>query len=128
MPDGKHFNPYFDHMVIGMPRQLQDDMIDYDDDTRASTPQMAYDVSNFLTYMQRRTGVLRGDRVFATSVAVLSVFLLYPVRYLKTKALYRNLLSIRKEVYAVRDGVYYKHFRYGMKNGKANLWRGRIWT
>ena len=68
-------------------------MIEYDDDTKASTPQMAYDVSNFITYMQRRVGVLNGDRTFVTSCVVLSALLLYPVRYLKTRALYRNLMS-----------------------------------
>ena len=44
IPKGKHFNPYFDHMIIGMPRQLHDGMIDFDDGTPASAPQMAYDV------------------------------------------------------------------------------------
>ena len=29
VPKGKHFNPYFDHMIIGMPRQLFDGLIDY---------------------------------------------------------------------------------------------------
>jgi ubiquinol-cytochrome c reductase cytochrome c1 subunit len=29
VPKGKHFNPYFDHMIIGMPRQLYDGMLDY---------------------------------------------------------------------------------------------------
>lgn len=38
IPKGKHFNPYFDHMIIGMPRQLHDGMIDYDDGTPASAP------------------------------------------------------------------------------------------
>lgn len=56
VPKGKHFNPYFDHMVIGMPRQLYDGMMDYDDGTVASAPQMAYDVSNFISYMNRRAG------------------------------------------------------------------------
>lgn len=51
VPKGKHFNPYFDHMIIGMARQLYDGMLDYDDGTPTSTPQMAYDVANFLTYM-----------------------------------------------------------------------------
>jgi ubiquinol-cytochrome c reductase cytochrome c1 subunit len=38
VPKGKHFNPYFDHMIIGMPRQLVDGLIEYDDGTPASTP------------------------------------------------------------------------------------------
>jgi hypothetical protein len=31
-------------------------MMDYDDGTVASAPQMAYDVSNFISYMNRRAG------------------------------------------------------------------------
>jgi len=38
-------------MIIGMPRQLHDGMIDYDDGTPASAPQMAYDVSNYISFM-----------------------------------------------------------------------------
>lgn len=38
VPKGKHFNPYFDHMIIGMPRQLYDGLIDYEDGTPASAP------------------------------------------------------------------------------------------
>jgi ubiquinol-cytochrome c reductase cytochrome c1 subunit len=29
VPKGKHFNPYFDHMIIGMAKQLYDGMLDY---------------------------------------------------------------------------------------------------
>lgn len=50
-------------MIIGMARQLYDGMIDYDDGTPVSTPQMAYDVANFISYMQRRDGGKRGDRI-----------------------------------------------------------------
>ena len=39
--------------------------------------------------------------------------MIYPFKYLKTRAYYRNLLSVRWEMYAVRDGVYYKHFKTG---------------
>jgi ubiquinol-cytochrome c reductase cytochrome c1 subunit len=38
VPEGKHFNPYFSHMIIGMPRPLYDGMIEYPDGTPASTP------------------------------------------------------------------------------------------
>lgn len=68
-------------------------MIDYDDDTKASSPQMAFDVSNFISYMQRRTGVLRGDFKFIQCVVILGLALLYPIRYMKTKANYRNIFS-----------------------------------
>ena len=33
VPEGRYFNPYFDHMITGMPRQLHDGMIEYDDGT-----------------------------------------------------------------------------------------------
>lgn len=46
-------------------------------------------------------------------------FLLTPFAYFKCRAFYRNLLSVRWEMYAVRDGVYYNHFKKGMKNTKA---------
>jgi ubiquinol-cytochrome c reductase cytochrome c1 subunit len=62
VPKGKSFNPYFDHMIIGMPRQLYDGLLDYEDGTPASTPQMAYDVTNFINYVQRRVGYRKPDK------------------------------------------------------------------
>jgi ubiquinol-cytochrome c reductase cytochrome c1 subunit len=63
-PKGKHFNPYnnnvysyFDHMIIGMPRQLYDGLVEFEDGTPASTPQMANDVCKLSSaFMQRRAG------------------------------------------------------------------------
>ena len=57
-----YYPRYFDHMVIGMPRQLHDGMLEFEDGTPASTPQMANDVANFITFMQRRTGHRRPDK------------------------------------------------------------------
>ena len=82
IPKGKHFNPYFDHMIIGMARQLYDGMIDYDDGTPASTPQMAYDVTNFISYMQRRGGKAP-DFAARTLAMVTGAFLLIPLFYFK---------------------------------------------
>lgn len=62
VPKGKHFNPYFDHMIVGMPRQLYDGLLDFEDGTPASTPQMANDVANFVSFMQRRTGHSHPDK------------------------------------------------------------------
>merc|ERR1740139_674742 len=31
VPEGRYFNPYYDHMIIAMPPQLHDGMIEYDD-------------------------------------------------------------------------------------------------
>jgi len=128
IPKGKHFNPYFDHMILGMPRQLYDGMIDYDDGTPASTPQMAYDVSNFITYMQRRVGSKKPDKQIRNYMLLTGAVLLLPLKYLKTRGLYRNLLSTRWEMYAVRDGVYYKHFKTGGVNSRAYQFRTKFWA
>ena len=58
VPEGRYFNPYHNHMIIGMSRQLHDGMLSYEDGTPASTPQMAHDVSCFLDYLENHE---RGD-------------------------------------------------------------------
>ena len=88
---------------------------------------MAYDVSNFLNYMHRRAGALGPDRVFRLWVIVFGAMLFWPLRYVSTMSYFRSLLSLRYEMYAVRDGVYYKHFKHGMKNAKAGYWRNKLW-
>lgn len=55
VPEGKYFNPYYDHMILGMAPQLHDGMIEYDDGTPSSAPQMAHDVSEFLYFMSARS-------------------------------------------------------------------------
>lgn len=89
---------------------------------------MAYDVANFLTFMQRRTGGKYPDRVFRLFVGFLALGLLYPLRYLSVKAYWRSTLTSRYEMYAVRDGVYYKHYRYGMRNSRAANYRNKLWV
>jgi len=128
IPKGKYFNPYYDHMIIGMPRQLYDGMLEYEDGTPASTPQLAYDVSNFIGYMQRRIGSKRPDKNVRNYMLLTGIVLLYPFKYLKTRALYRNLLSTRWEMYAVRDGVYYHHLKKGGRNSRAYHFRGKFWA
>lgn len=88
-------------------------MIEFDDGTPASAPQMAFDVSNFINFMQRRSGHKRPDKVARYYMFLTAFCLLYPFKYFKTKAYFRNLLSVRYEMYAVRDGLYYKHFKTG---------------
>lgn len=128
VPKGKYFNPYFDHMIIGMPRQLHDGMLDYDDGTPASTPQMAYDVSNFLTFMQRRVGFRYPDFSFFLWTCAIAVTAMIPLRNIVTQGFLRNVFSYRIEQYAVRDGLYYKHFRTGQRSIKANLFVGRAFA
>eukprot|EP01010_Urceolus_cornutus_P001041 NODE_1554_length_851_cov_245.512469_g1208_i0.p1 GENE.NODE_1554_length_851_cov_245.512469_g1208_i0~~NODE_1554_length_851_cov_245.512469_g1208_i0.p1 ORF type:complete len:267 (-),score=81.28 NODE_1554_length_851_cov_245.512469_g1208_i0:49-789(-) len=45
---GQYYNPYFPGGVCGMPPPLMDDMLEYEDGTEASVPQMAKDVTTFL--------------------------------------------------------------------------------
>lgn len=37
-------------------------MIEYEDGTPSSTPQMAFDVANFISFMQLRDGYRRPDK------------------------------------------------------------------
>jgi len=128
VPKGKYFNPYFDHMIIGMPRQLHDGMIDYDDGTPASTPQMAYDVSNFLTFMQRRCGYRKPDMKFNSYMLCFALLLSMPLRNVVTNGFIRQIFSYRIEQYAVRDGLYYKHFRTGLKSVKTKRLVGKMYA
>lgn len=128
IPKGKSFNPYYDHMIIGMPRQLHDGLIEYEDGTPASAPQMAFDVSNFISYMQRRGGYKRPDKMVRMYMFITGFALIYPFKYFKTKAYYRNLLCVRWEMYSVRDGLYYKHFKTGSANSRSYQFRGTMWA
>jgi len=69
--------------------------------------------------MQRRTGHKKPDKSARMYMFALGFLLLYPFKYLKTKAFYRNLLSVRWEMYSVRDGLYYKHFKTGGYNSRS---------
>lgn len=90
IPKGKHFNPYFDHMIIGMPKQLIDGLIDYDDGTPASAPQMAYDVANFISYMQRREGAKKPDRQFRLQTLCFAIACFIPLKYAMTNSYFRG--------------------------------------
>ncbi len=115
-------------MIIGMPRQLKDGLIDFEDGTPASTPQMANDVSNFIFFMQRRAGWRRNDKKARQTMVFFGILLLLPIKYLKTQAYFRSLLCTRTEVYAVRDSLGYKHWKTGMRSIKAPHYRGAYWT
>ena len=115
-------------MIIGMPRQLHDGLIDYEDGTPASTPQMANDVANFIFFMQRRSGWRKNDKRVRQTMVFIGLALLFPISYLKTYAYYRSLLCTRTETYAIRDALGYKHWKTGMKSVKAPHYRGRYWT
>ena len=77
--------------------------------------------------MQRREGALRPDRVMRLWVLTFAGILFWPLRYVNSIAYFRQLLSLRYEMYAVRDGIYYKHFKHGFRCAKAGYWKNKIW-
>ena len=89
---------------------------------------MAYDVTNFITFMQRRFGAKAPDTNFRNSVLFTSLLLLIPLRYVIKTGAYRNAMAYWLEAYAVRDGLYYKHFRKGQKSIKTDHFRGKVWN
>ena len=121
-------------MIIGMTRQLHDGMIDYDDGTPDSMPKIAFDmknifkVSNYIAFIQRRIGYRKPDKNIRAYMVFTGFLMLWPFRYLKTRAYFRNLLSVRWEMYTVRDGVCYNHFKKGGHNSRADKFRENYWV
>ncbi len=89
---------------------------------------MAFDVSNFIMYMQRRAGYRKPDKTVREWMVITGCLLLWPFKHLKTRAYFRSLLCTRWEQYAVRDGVYYNHFKKGGHNTRADQFRGKYWV
>ena len=50
LPEGKQYNEYFPGHAIAMPPPLADDMLKFQDGTKATLPQEAHDVVTFLTW------------------------------------------------------------------------------
>lgn len=50
VPEGGHYNPYFPGGVIKMAQPLKHEQVTYQDETKATTDQMARDVVNFLQW------------------------------------------------------------------------------
>lgn len=48
--EGLYYNPYFPGGAIGMPKQLEDGGVEYEDGTPATASQMAHDVTVFLSW------------------------------------------------------------------------------
>ena len=110
VPEGKYFNPYFDHMIVGMPPQLFDGMIEYEDVTKSSAPQMAHDVSEYLFFIGRAKVP---DLKVTMSIIIALCMVYYPVQFMFTRYHFVNLHSFRFEVYALKSGGY-KKFREKM--------------
>ena len=107
VPEGKHFNPYFRHMIIGMPRPLYDGLVEYDDGTPASTPQMSYDVSEFLHFMATKDNL---EYRVAWLKFVMMIGLILPFMYFRVKVARTAIWGVRYELYNVSDG--YKKYKY----------------
>jgi len=97
-------------MIIAMPPQLHDGMIEYDDGTPASAPQMAHDVSEFLMFVARPK---IPDTKIVIYLTLSIMFSIFPISYLYSKYHMVNCYSHRFEIYAVKNGGY-KKFREKM--------------
>jgi ubiquinol-cytochrome c reductase cytochrome c1 subunit len=122
VPEGRYFNPYYDHMIIAMPPQLHDGMIEYEDGTPASAPQMAHDVAEYISFLGKNK---QPDQKVVVSMMLAVVATFYPISYMFTKYHYVNTYSYRLEVYAVKSGGY-KKFREKMfkTNKTQGNWLG----
>lgn len=81
VPVGLHFNPYFHSVNIAMARPINDDQISYADGTKATTDQMARDVTAFLRWasepeLERRRQIGVATMIFLSILSVLA-FLTY---------------------------------------------------
>ena len=122
VPEGRYFNPYYDHMIIAMPPQLHDGMIEYDDGTPSSAPQMANDVAEYISFLGRNKVP---DLMVMISMVLCVVATFYPISYMFTKAHYVNTYSYRFEMYAVKTGGYKKFREKMFKTHKtAGNWLG----
>merc|ERR1711957_724216 len=90
VPEGRYFNPYYDHMIIAMPPQLHDGMIEYEDGTPASAPQMAHDVAEYISYLGR-SKVPDIKVVLMMTLCICATFM--PVSYLFSKYHHQLLLA-----------------------------------
>jgi ubiquinol-cytochrome c reductase cytochrome c1 subunit len=65
-----------------MPPQLHDGMIEYDDGTPSSAPQMAHDVAEYITFLGKSR--VPDQRVIVVMMLAI-VGTLYPISYYKNK-------------------------------------------
>lgn len=83
VPEGLNFNPYFPGTGIAMARVLYDDLVEYEDETPATTSQMAKDVTEFLNWAAEPEADDRkkmGWKVLAVS-SVLTALSIWVKRY-----------------------------------------------
>jgi len=117
VPEGRYFNPYYDHMIIAMPPQLHDGMIEYNDGTKSSAPQMAHDVSEYLVFLGRAT---IPDEKMMLQMLMFMLAIWMPASYMMTKYHYVNTQSLRFETYALKSGGYKKFRNTAYKRYKTH--------
>ncbi|PWN21954.1 putative CYT1-cytochrome c1, heme protein [Microstroma glucosiphilum] len=78
LPEGMNFNPYFPGTKIAMARVLYDDLVEYEDGTKATTSQMAKDVVTFLNWASEPEHDER-KKMGAQAVCLLSVLTLLSI-------------------------------------------------
>jgi ubiquinol-cytochrome c reductase cytochrome c1 subunit len=104
VPDGKYYNPYFPGNLsgswsgpinkvpaggfIGMPFQLYEGRVTYDDGTKATTEQEAHDVVTFLTWASDPKQTERKQTGFAVMIYL---FLFAIIVYLSYRRIWRNI-------------------------------------
>jgi len=124
VPEGRYFNPYYDHMIIAMPPQLHDGMIEYDDGVPSSAPQMAHDVAEYITYLGKQK--VPDDKLVVLMMLGMST-MFYAVSYMFTKYHFVNTYSHRLELYAVKNGGYKKFREKAFKTHKTQgNWLGQF--
>ncbi len=98
-------------------------MIEYDDGVKASSPQMAHDVSEYLMFLAHSK--VPDTKVMLMMACLISATM-YPVSYMFTKYHYVNVYSHRFEVYAVKSGGYKKFREKAFKTHKIpGNWLGQ---
>merc|ERR1712060_363037 len=85
-------------------------MIEYDDGTPSSAPQMAHDVAEYVSYLGKNKSCDQ-KIVVCIMLGIAATFL--PVSYMFTNYHYVNTYSYRLECYAMKSGGY-KKFREKM--------------
>jgi len=103
-------------MIIAMPPQLHDGMIEYDDGVASSAPQMAHDVAEYITYLGKQK--VPDDKLVVLMMLGMST-MFYAVSYLFTKYHFVNTYSHRLELYAVKNGGYKKFREKAFKTHKT---------
>merc|ERR1712167_97895 len=83
-------NYSYNLMIIAMPPQLHDGMIEYEDGVPSSAPQMAHDVSEYLMFVSRARVP---DQKIILCLALAVAATIYPISYMFTKYHYVNCYS-----------------------------------